>query len=80
MAERIFNRIANGRHTAKSAGSEPGTEPHPVVIEALHEIGLDASDHQPRKIDMDEVGQVDPVVSTCGEEAWSSRPLPPEPS
>jgi arsenate reductase (thioredoxin) len=74
MAERIFNRLAAGRHQARSAGSEPGTAPHAVVVEALREIGIDASDHVPRKLDMDEVNEVDAVVSTCGEEACPVTP------
>jgi arsenate reductase (thioredoxin) len=74
MAARIFNELAAGRHHARSAGSEPGTAPDPVVIEALREIGLDASDHVPRKIDMEEVRRVDAVVSTCGEEACPVTP------
>jgi arsenate reductase len=74
MAERIFNRLAAGRHRAGSAGSEPGQRPHPVVLDALHEIGIDASDHVPRKLDLDEVRRVDVVVSTCGEEACPVTP------
>ena len=74
MAERIFNRLAAGRHHARSAGSEPGTAPHAVVVEALREIGIDASDHVPRMLDMDEVREVDAVVSTCGEEACPVTP------
>ena len=74
MAERIFNRLADGRHTATSAGSEPGTAAHPVVLEALREIGIDATDHRPRKLDADEVAGVDAVVSTCGEEACPVTP------
>lgn len=74
MAERIFNRLAAGRHRARSAGSEPGTAPHPEVVEALREIGLDASDHVPRRLDADEVSSVDAVVSTCGEEACPVTP------
>jgi protein-tyrosine-phosphatase len=74
MAERVFNRLADGRHHARSAGSDPGTAPHPIVIEALREIGLDASDHVPRKLDMDEVCEVDAVVSTCGKEACPVTP------
>ena len=73
MAERIFNRDAEGRHHAISAGSEPGTTAHPAVIEALREIGLDASDHVPRKPDL-AAAQVDAVVSTCGEEACPVTP------
>jgi arsenate reductase (thioredoxin) len=74
MAERIFNRLANGRHHARSAGSEPAMPLHPVVLKALHEIGIDASDHVPRKLDMAEVAEVDAVVSTCGEEACPVTP------
>jgi protein-tyrosine-phosphatase len=74
MAERIFNRLAEGRHHARSAGSDPGEAPHPVVLEALREIGLDASDHVPRKLDMEDVNAVDAVVSTCGEEACPVTP------
>lgn len=71
MAERIFNAHAAGRHHATSGGSEPGTAPHPVVVEALAELGLDASDHVPRRFD---VAGADVVVSTCGEEACPVTP------
>jgi arsenate reductase (thioredoxin) len=74
MAERMFNELAGGRHRAASAGSAPGTAVHPVVLEALREIGIDASDHVPRGIDPDEVRRVDAVVSTCGEEACPVTP------
>jgi arsenate reductase (thioredoxin) len=74
LAERMFNELARGRHHATSAGSAPGTAVHPVVLEALKEIGLDASDQVPRAIDPDEVSRVDAVVSTCGEEACPVTP------
>jgi arsenate reductase len=71
MAERILNAHAAGRHTARSAGSDPGTAVHPVVLDALAELGIDASDHVPRKIDL---AGADMVVSTCGEEACPVTP------
>jgi arsenate reductase len=74
MAERIFNELARGLHHATSAGSEPGTAVHPVVLEALREIGIDAAGHVPRAIDPAEVQRVDAVVSTCGEEACPVTP------
>jgi len=74
MAERLFNARAAGRHSARSAGSEPGDAVHPVVVEALGELGIDASDHVPRALDPDEVRTVDAVVSTCGEEACPLTP------
>ena len=51
MAERIFRSVAGDRHDARSAGSEPGTAPHPHVVAALAEIGIDARDHVPRALD-----------------------------
>ena len=65
MAERLLRRQADGRHAARSAGSNPGIVAHPQVIEALHEIGIDASDHVPRKLDDEAIPWADVVVATC---------------
>jgi arsenate reductase len=65
MAERIFRRDAQGRHEARSAGSAPGEAVHPVVLAALREVGLDASDHEPAKLDDALVQWADVVVATC---------------
>ena len=65
MAERLFRRAAAGRHAARSAGSNPGTAVHPQVLEALAEIGIDANDHVPRKLDDEAVEWADVVVATC---------------
>ena len=69
LAERMFNQLANGRHEARSAGSEPGPDVHPVVVEALAEIGLDASGHVPRKLDAATTQWSELIVSTCSEGA-----------
>jgi arsenate reductase len=74
MAERLFRQIAGERHQARSAGSEPGAAPHPQVVEALREIGIDASDHVPRKLDADALAWADVVVSTCSEEVCPVTP------
>jgi arsenate reductase len=65
MAERLFRRAAGGRHEARSAGSAPGDAPHPVALEALAELGLDASDHVPAKLDDERIEWADVVVATC---------------
>jgi len=65
MAERLFRRTAGERHAARSAGSAPGPAVHPVVLEALAEVGIDASDHVPHLLDAEAIEWADVVVATC---------------
>jgi protein-tyrosine-phosphatase len=74
MAERIFRHAAGDRHQARSAGSEPGTAPHPQVVEALREIGIDTADHVPRKLGAEALEWADVAVSTCSEEVCPVTP------
>jgi arsenate reductase len=74
MAERLFREGVGGRHQARSAGSEPGAAPHPQVVEALREIGIDAGDHVPRKLDAEALEWADIAVSTCSEEVCPVTP------
>jgi arsenate reductase len=65
MAERLFRRAADRRHEARSAGSQPGDRVHPHVVEALREVGVDASDHRPSALDHEKIEWADVVVATC---------------
>jgi arsenate reductase len=65
MAERLFRQAAGGRHEARSAGSAPGLAVHPQVLEALAEVGVDASGHQPHRLDREATEWADVVVATC---------------
>jgi arsenate reductase len=65
LAERLLEREVAGRHRARSAGSNPGTAAHPLVLEALAELGIDARDHVPSKLDDGLVDWADVVVATC---------------
>ena len=66
MAERLFRRAAGGLHESRSAGAAAaGESAEPVVIEALKEVGIDASDHVPRKLDDRLLEWADVVVATC---------------
>ena len=65
MAERLFRRAAGARHAARSAGSAPGDAVHSQVLAALSELGVDASDHVPSKLDDAAVQWADVVVATC---------------
>ena len=65
MAERLFRVAAEGRHEARSAGSEPGAAPHPQVLEALAEVGIDASDHVQHKLEQADIDWADVVIAAC---------------
>ena len=74
MAERLFRRVAGDLHSARSAGSEPGSAAHPQIIEALAELGIDASGHVPHKLDAADLEWADVAVSTCSEEVCPVTP------
>jgi protein-tyrosine-phosphatase len=66
MAERLFRRAAEGRHHARSAGSDPhGEGAEPSVVEALREVGIDASDHVQHRLDDEDVAWADVVIAAC---------------
>ena len=54
---------------ARSAGSRPAEEVHPVVVEALEEIGIDVSDRKPKGLTLEDMEWADLVVTMgCGDE------------
>jgi protein-tyrosine-phosphatase len=65
LAERLLRRDAGDRHAARSAGSNPGPAAHPAVLEALQELGIDASGHVPRTLDQEAIDWADVIVATC---------------
>lgn len=65
MSQALFQRIAGGRHEARSAGTTPGERVHPNVVAVMKEEGIDLSHNQPRKLD-DELSRWADVVVTMG--------------
>lgn len=65
ISERLLEREAGDRHRAQSAGSMPGPAAHLEVVEALRELGIDASDHVPQKLSQGLIDWADVVVATC---------------
>jgi arsenate reductase (thioredoxin) len=66
MAERLFRRAAAVRHEARSAGSDPHRETtEPAVVQALAEIGIDASDHRAHRLEQADVDWADVVIAAC---------------
>jgi protein-tyrosine-phosphatase len=68
MALGWFQRLAAGRATAWSGGSEPGTEVNPAAIEAMAEVGIDITGEYPKPWTEEIVAAADVVVTMgCGD-------------
>jgi arsenate reductase (thioredoxin) len=69
MSDALFARAANGRHESCSAGTRPAEHVHPVVADAMREIGIDISGNRPQKLTDDLAQWADVVVTMgCGDE------------
>ena len=69
MAEGFFNRLAEGRARAISAGTDPADTIDPTVAEAMREVGIDISDQRPKALTPEMIEQADKVVTMgCGVE------------
>jgi arsenate reductase (thioredoxin) len=69
MSKALFERAADGRHGADSAGTAPAERVHPEVVEAMRERGIDLSRQTPRKLTRQQAEQADVVVTMgCGDE------------
>jgi arsenate reductase len=65
MSQALFERAAEGRHSALSAGTAPGERVHPEVIEVMQEVGIDLADRVPQAL-TDELARQAGVVVTMG--------------
>jgi protein-tyrosine-phosphatase len=69
MSQALFERAAEGRHTAESAGTEPGEGVHPEVVEVMRKIGIDLSDRIPQRLTREMAERADVVVTMgCGDQ------------
>jgi len=69
MSQALFERAAGGAHEARSAGTTPGDRVHPVVADAMREVGIEIGDRQPKLL-TDELSRWADLVVTmgCGDE------------
>jgi arsenate reductase len=69
MAAAIFNGLADGRLVrGVSAGTEPADRIHPVVLDAMREVGIDLRSAAPRKLTEDLARTASMLVTMgCGE-------------
>jgi arsenate reductase len=63
MAEALFNQRAGDDAQAVSAGTMPGGAPHPEVVEAMREVGIDVSAHRGRLLIEEMVDEADRVIT-----------------
>jgi arsenate reductase len=65
MAQALYEQRGG---EARSAGSHPGREIHPQVVEAMREVGIDISERRPKGITPEDVRWADVVVTMgCGD-------------
>ena len=68
MSRALFERAAEGRHEAESAGTTPAERVHPEVVEVMNELGLDVSGQVPKKLTREMAERADVVVTMgCGD-------------
>lgn len=69
MAAAWLNALADPKQVrAVSAGTEPGDRVHPVVVEAMREVGIDLSETQPQKLTDTLAAEADWLITMgCGD-------------
>lgn len=70
MSQALFERAADGAHTASSAGSvaDPEGAVHPEVVEVMRELGIELSDRRPQRLTYELAEEADLVVTMgCGD-------------
>ena len=67
MAQAFFERDAPRDLRAESAGQEPADRIHPIVVEAMGEIGIDLSACRPKKLTVEMQLHADRAITlACG--------------
>jgi arsenate reductase (thioredoxin) len=68
MAAGFLDKLADGRVSVRSAGSEPGEEINPQAVEAMAERDIDLSKKLPKPLTDDGVRAADVVITMgCGD-------------
>jgi arsenate reductase (thioredoxin) len=67
MAQALFERHGPSDVRAESAGAEPAAAVHPVVVEAMREVGIDLADQRPKKLTLEMQLHADWAITlACG--------------
>jgi protein-tyrosine-phosphatase len=69
MSQALFERAADGRHTALSAGTTPADRVHPEVVQAMAELDIDLRARAPQLLTQGLAERADIVITMgCGDE------------
>ena len=69
MSQALFERAAQGRHRALSAGTAPAEHVHPEVIQVMDELAIDLRDREPQLLTRQLAERADLVITMgCGDE------------
>lgn len=81
MAQAFVNQLCGDYFEAQSAGIEPG-KLNPLVAEAMADIGIDVSNHQPRAVSdvLPSGQQFAYAITVCDETSAERCPLFPGPT
>jgi protein-tyrosine-phosphatase len=67
IAQALFDKHGPDDVRAESAGAEPAERVHPVVVEAMREIGIDLSSRRPKKLTLEMQLHADWAITlACG--------------
>ena len=75
MAEAVTNYYGKGIFTAKSAGSQPAGEIHPLTLKYLKEMGIPTDGLCSQSWDENEAWDPDIVITVCDSAAGESCPV-----
>ena len=68
MSQALLELVADGRHEARSAGSDPAERVHPEVVQVMRELGVELADRVPHRLDRADAEWADVVVTMgCGD-------------
>jgi arsenate reductase (thioredoxin) len=80
MAEAFLERVAGDRYQARSAGTDPADRPHPEVMSAMREVGIELDSSSGRLLTQEMADGADLVIGMgCAvEEACPALTVPLE--
>ena len=68
MAAGWLRHLSKGSVDVYSAGSQPAAAVNPAAVAAMHEVGIDIADQQPKLLSVDAVKVADVVITMgCGD-------------